>query len=80
MALVATELADLPVLSDLVAQSVVLPREPLRAALRALEGDLGLRLVRLHVHLQGVLAGELPFAPKDEAGEAAPVDLLAEFH
>ena len=80
MALVATELANLPVLSDLVAQSVMLPRESFRAALRALEGNLGLGLVRLHVHLQSVLASELPVAPKDEAGEAAPVDLLTEFH
>ena len=80
MAFFATELANLPVLSDLVSQSVVLPREPFRTALRALESDFGLRFVCLHVHLQSVLAGELPVAPKDETGEAAPVDLLPEFH
>lgn len=75
-ALVTEELADLPVLRDLVPQSIMLPGEALRTTLCALEGDLLLRLVCLHVHLQCILTGEFSVTSENEAGETAPVDLL----
>lgn len=75
-AVLAEELADFPVLRNLVSEPVVLSGESLLTALCALEGDFGLGLVGLHMHLQGVLAGESTVAAEDETGEPAPVSFL----
>ena len=59
-ALVAQELADLPMLRDLVTQAVVLPRETLGATKSAGERGPRFGLVGLCVNLQRVLTGEAP--------------------
>jgi hypothetical protein len=71
-ALIAQPLAHLPVLGDLVAQPVVLPREALGApeGARELGLGLGLRGVRGHVQRERVLGREAVGAPGLEAAEA----------
>jgi len=71
-AVLARELADLPMLCDLVSQAVVLSGEALLATKSAGERRARLRLMRLHVDFQRVLTRESPFAADDDTGEPPP--------
>jgi hypothetical protein len=70
-AVIADELADLPMLCDLVSEPIVPSRKALGAAERARERYAGLRLVCVHVDLQRVLAREPAVAFRLQTAEAA---------